>query len=396
MNNPLKVVKSLELFARYAPLLDSFAQAVSAAIFAADGNGGFLEIWGGEMNIFNTISPEQAKLLTAELSLAVASQSPRGFRYTTQANLTLLHHIVPMDFQVNGKKTVALILIDITAQEDARHILQTAYELQRRSELLNEIFYEPQLINEEKLAYAANLGLSFAGPLFCCAVTIDFVDRTHPLNNQDFAIIQEIKTKLLADLYPLKGCTLWRHRNELGVLCIVAELEPRYSRDNNGLAQYIKDRIHIHYQDLIVNIGIGSCQTGIDGFKKSFQQALEASLAAKALGGRSGQVAHYASLGILQLYLERGTRLRAAEFIQTTLGKLIAYDAQKGTDYLITLEIILQSSSLKQAAAALFLHYNTLVFRKRRIEKLLQISFNDYETRLALATAIKLYKLKIF
>ncbi|WP_170233159.1 PucR family transcriptional regulator [Sporomusa termitida] len=343
--------------------------------------------------LFDTIPQEQINLLTAELSLAVASQSPRGFRYTTQDNLTLLHHIVPMDYQVNGKKTVAVILIDITAQEDARQMLQTAYELQRRSELLNEIFYEPQSINEEKLAYAANLGLSFTGTLFCCAITIDFADRAHHFNNKDFAIIQEIKTKLLTDLYPLKGCTLWHHRNELGVLCILSELDPRYNRDNNELAQYIKDRIHFHYTDLIVNIGIGSCQQGIDGFKKSFQQALEASFAAKALRGRSGQIAHYANLGILQLYLERGTRLRTTDFIQTTLGKLIDYDAQKGTDYLITLETILRSSSLKQAASVLFLHYNTIVFRKRRIEKLLQISFDDYETRLALSTAIKLHKL---
>ncbi len=394
MNSPLKVVKSLELFVQYATLLENFAQAVTAAIFVADGKGSFRQIWGSEIILPDTSSPEQAKLLTAELTLAIASRSTRGFRYTTPANLTLLHHIVPMDYQVHGKETAAVILIDITAQEDARHMLQTAYELQRRSELLNEIFYEPQAINEEKLAYAANLGLSFTDTLFCCAVTIDFADRAHHLTNKDFAIIQEIKTKLLTDLYPLKGCTLWRHRNELGVLCTLAEIETRYCRDNNALAQYIKDRIHVHYTDLIVNVGIGSCQSGIDGFKKSFQQALEASLAAKSLEGRSGQIAHYDNLGILQLYLERGTRLRTTDFIQTTLGKLIDYDAQKGTDYLITLEVILQSPSLKQAADVLFLHHNTVVFRKRRIEKLLQISFTDYETRLALATAIKLYKLK--
>ena len=84
---------------------------------------------------------------------------------------------------------------------------------------------------------------------------------------------------------------------------------------------------------------------------------------------------------------------RAHEFIETTIGKLIRYDYDKGTNYLSTLEVILQCSNLKEAAQLLFLHHNTVVFRKRRIEEILDRSIHEFDTKVMLAMAIKLYKL---
>jgi DNA-binding PucR family transcriptional regulator len=88
-----------------------------------------------------------------------------------------------------------------------------------------------------------------------------------------------------------------------------------------------------------------------------------------------------------------GGEEEAREYVQETLGKLIAHDRQKKTNLLHTLEVILESGSLKEAAQRLFLHYNTAVLHKRRIEKIVGAAIEDAETRLMLATAVKLYRL---
>jgi DNA-binding PucR family transcriptional regulator len=81
-------------------------------------------------------------------------------------------------------------------------------------------------------------------------------------------------------------------------------------------------------------------------------------------------------------------------FLERTLGKLLNYENKKKMEFLHTLEVILLSDNLKEAADRLEIHYQTLMFRKKRLEKILGLSFDDFSARMAILTAIYLFKLK--
>jgi DNA-binding PucR family transcriptional regulator len=82
------------------------------------------------------------------------------------------------------------------------------------------------------------------------------------------------------------------------------------------------------------------------------------------------------------------------EYIDRTLGKLLRYDKRKNQAYLATLEIILMSDNLKGSAETLGIHYHTLMFRKQRLEQILEVSFEDYAARLAILNALHMLKLR--
>ena len=159
------------------------------------------------------------------------------------------------------------------------------------------------------------------------------------------------------------------------------------------MAEPLQEMISSSDPSLELMIGIGEAAQGIDGLRKSFKQAVSAMIVMRSRSGKNGNISHYRDLGILQLLAQEGENENFQDFVKATIGKIIDYDREKGTGYLLTLEVILKSDSLKDAAQILFLHPNTVLFRRKRIEKLLCVSFDDFETRLALIAAVKLHKL---
>ncbi|WP_172675804.1 PAS domain S-box protein [Propionispora sp. 2/2-37] len=392
-------------------LLKDFVSAISDAGYIFDESGNcvenfsnrkerlpFCESREGDKTIFDIIPSAQAKQIYENISRVIATQTTG--RFTLNINLpavgrrTFIIRITPMDYQTGGKKTVAMILLDVTEQEKSRYMLQVAYEARRRSELLNEFLYEEHSVTEEKMVHASNMGLEFTGFLFCLVITIEVQNKDFLNHGGTYIDIQAIKDEIIDDLQGINGCTTWRNRNQIGVLCRITALDQPFVNSTMELAQYIKQRIGDHHEDLRVTIGVGEIHNGLAGFRESFQQALEANMASSCVEG-NGEIIHYKDLGILQLFLDQGTRSRTAAFVRDTIGKLIKYDTDKGTDYLTTLEMILQSQSLKETANRLFLHHNTVVFRKHRIEAILGVSISHFETKLTLATAIKLYRLNL-
>jgi purine catabolism regulator len=80
----------------------------------------------------------------------------------------------------------------------------------------------------------------------------------------------------------------------------------------------------------------------------------------------------------------------ARDLIERVLGPLITYDRERGTDLVHSLTVFLRCNrSWQQAAAELFVHKQTLVYRMRRVEELTGRKLNDTETIAELWPAIR-------
>ena len=105
--------------------------------------------------------------------------------------------------------------------------------------------------------------------------------------------------------------------------------------------------------------------------------------------GMDQVVHHYLDIGVFQFFPAIRDKSHVLDFVERMLGKLEEYDRSQGTELLGTLEKILQTNNLKLVAKKLYVHRQTILFRKQRIEAVLGVSLDDFEIRLALGMALK-------
>ncbi|MCP2252427.1 Sugar diacid utilization regulator [Prauserella aidingensis] len=108
--------------------------------------------------------------------------------------------------------------------------------------------------------------------------------------------------------------------------------------------------------------------------------------------GRQGAGADAADLGFIGLLL--GDRANVPEFVRSTLGPVLDYDAERGTDLVNTLSAYFAcNGSLTRAKDRLHVHVNTVSQRLERLSSLLGDDWQQPERALELQLALRLHRL---
>jgi len=110
--------------------------------------------------------------------------------------------------------------------------------------------------------------------------------------------------------------------------------------------------------------------------------------------GRHGEVADPAGLGVSRLLLGANGPSELGEFVTRSLGPLTAYDEARGTGLVATLEAWFDHGGrLKETAAALHVHPNTVTQRLERIGDLLGTDWRAPDRSLDLQLALRIRRL---
>lgn len=137
-----------------------------------------------------------------------------------------------------------------------------------------------------------------------------------------------------------------------------------------------------------LNVGVGRVYESVKDIFRSFQEA-KIALELGRLMEIKGEIPFFSDLGLARI-LYNHDRQELKEFYWETLGPLESFDREQGNNLMATLEQYFQNQCDSRVTANdLFLHPNTLRYRLKRIEKVLQINLEDFETRLNLMTAFK-------
>lgn len=137
-------------------------------------------------------------------------------------------------------------------------------------------------------------------------------------------------------------------------------------------------------------LGIGRPYKTLTEISQSFKEAQKALLLASSIK-RPGLVHYYEDLAVYDLLVNVKSDYR----IHPGLQKLIEYDKNNDTDYVKTLSTYLQNyKNLSQTADDLFLHRNTVLYRLRKIEEILQASLDNHSLCLQLELGILLLDIK--
>jgi purine catabolism regulator len=135
--------------------------------------------------------------------------------------------------------------------------------------------------------------------------------------------------------------------------------------------------------------GLGTERPALEGSASLAEARLAAVAAARQ---HSGGFVLYARLGAdrLLLLLHRDNREELERFVRETLGPLQEHDRRAATPLLPTVEsFVSHGGRLRETAADIFVHRNTLAYRLDRAAELLGADLKDPATRLSVELALR-------
>lgn len=177
------------------------------------------------------------------------------------------------------------------------------------------------------------------------------------------------------------------------IAILPGDIEQRTVDNAKELVAKIQKSAREHSGKRTLNVGVGRVYESVKDIFRSFQEAKIALELGRLMEIKEG-IPFFSDLGLARI-LYNHDRQELKEFYWETLGALESFDREQGNTLMATLEQYFQNQcDLKVTAGDLFLHPNTLRYRLKRIEEVLQISLEDFETRLNLMTAFKAKYLK--
>jgi PucR family transcriptional regulator, purine catabolism regulatory protein len=169
-----------------------------------------------------------------------------------------------------------------------------------------------------------------------------------------------------------------------------AEQSDKHARD---LLEQLAPRVTLHADDETVRFGLGMSGSGVEAVRDSMSQAEQALKLGEQIS--TEPIHAYADMGLFRLLLaatrDPALQIELDAFHETTLGKLLTYDRERGSELVPTLEAFLATLGAPLATAErLHVHRNTLLYRLTRIEAVAGLDLRDPEARLMLHLALRI------
>ena len=184
---------------------------------------------------------------------------------------------------------------------------------------------------------------------------------------------------------------VWDRNSALNVLFPVDKDCTGFKEFSFTTALNIRSILKSCLPEMRFSIGIGNYYSDILDIHRSYKEAREALDTGRRLGGSDG-IHHYLDIGIIQMLARMGRQGPIQAFVDNTIGRLLDYDRRRKGQFLPTLEMILTGKSLRVIAEEMNVHQKTIVFRKMRIEEILNLPIDEGDVRLNLSIALKLHK----
>jgi hypothetical protein len=155
------------------------------------------------------------------------------------------------------------------------------------------------------------------------------------------------------------------------------------------LAMSCLNRMRDMFPESAISIGIGGVCREPAEIATSYGQARR-TIDAMARLGRHGQVVAFDDLGIHRLLLQIPDLAELSAFVGEVLGKLVAMDRQRGTEFVSTLACYFrENNSPQRTARTLHVHPNTVTYRIRRICEITGLQLDLYRDRMLAQVALE-------
>jgi len=285
-------------------------------------------------------------------------------------------------------------LIDIT-QAICKEIFTSKLRFESINNFMKELIYGDIEVTEEIINRATLYGYSVKKSYCSLLVDIDNFSGYIKKNNiKDEEIILDIKNQMeqiiehLMNKYNKKYLYM-KHSDSFLIMVPVAK-NCKELNDIKIIAEDIKRDIEKKINGLEVSIGIGGISSELKEFKKNVLQAQKSVEVSKKCGIESS-ITNYKELGIYRLFFDMKKHDEMKNLYDETLEKLREYDKKNSTNLLKTLESYIDNQrNIGKTAEKLYIHRNTLKYRVKRIEEILECNLDEEEVIFNIKLAIKI------
>jgi purine catabolism regulator len=285
----------------------------------------------------------------------------------------------------NGAAACAVVL----AREQAAASVRREVELHVLDEVLDGALRSETTLMQQ----AKRLGHDFEEPHVAIVARLDHPAGSGPVRAQNrderWTVLDDVLARAGA---PRTGGVLWRIRqNNAEIIWPVA-----VAADALRIATAVHDDLTALISSAgatsaAVSVGVGTPRPGIEGIRRSHQEARQALTLGRRLNG-TGHLTPFERLGIFRLIFAAEHLPELATLHAETLGSLIEYDREHNADLIRSLDAFFAANgSPKEAAERLHVHRNTVLYRLDRIREITGFNLEDAAIRLRLQLALQIH-----
>jgi purine catabolism regulator len=176
---------------------------------------------------------------------------------------------------------------------------------------------------------------------------------------------------------------------DLGTFLIA--LYPGKRKNKKAIKKFAKKVVSVIDKDDrdLVNVGVGNFTEDIINLHESYSQAKRTINVANKLN-KEEQIFFFEDLGVYKL-LYKIDKDEKNSFLENSIIPLLKYDKAHNTELLKTLKAFFEENgNLTNVAKKIYIHYNTVHYRLKRIEKITGLSLENPDDKLNLEIALKM------
>ncbi len=195
-------------------------------------------------------------------------------------------------------------------------------------------------------------------------------------------------------LKPYEPSTLWMVQmdGELTIVMAYSEDE-QINREKWGkyLLSWLKEAI----APMAKAVCFGNVVSSAVDLPISFQEAIRVSRL-YPVSRFTGEIVTYDRLGMFPILMQLADSPERRRLLKTYVHPLIEADQQSNSQLIQTMKMFFaQNRNVRRTAEQLFTHYNTVLYRMERVQKVLCVDLEQGEHILMLEVALKLYDLDL-
>lgn len=264
---------------------------------------------------------------------------------------------------------------------------------QQRNEFLNGLIAGGSIEPDNVMHQAMLLGIDLDRPFSLFFLHVAAAERAI---GQAVAADRQVTVSAIVERLSAEADLLvWETESGVGVLDYTAQSGDDVRKKELARASRLRETIARDFPEITTAIGIAEHHAGAANLADRYVQARNAVAIGLHVSPESG-VYHFLDSGFLTVVDRYIDRRRVAALIDRTIGRIIEYDRENGTELFRTMEEIILHDSLQSVAKKMFVHYKTVLFRKQSIERILGISMGSFEGRTTLGLALALHYIDHF
>lgn len=159
--------------------------------------------------------------------------------------------------------------------------------------------------------------------------------------------------------------------------CYILIIDLEKTENSENIAEksslYFADILQKHFPEYSFHLGVGRAYKKLLYTSKSYKEA-EIALAMNIAEKNKNPVTCFSQMGIFRILLNPSNQEELQQIMNKSIHSLAQYDQENGTEYYKTfLSFYEHNASIKETAAALYVHYNTIRHRLSAINNIFNV-----------------------